>query len=195
MMVRLMMAINDLALVNQSFIEWNESQDPKRAERKMGARSYFARLQMSHLYEALSIIDEIAKSDTLQAAVELCDARTRRSFETVNSFLSSHEYVMMRRIRQNTAFHYDKKLPLRYLERLVSKLPGKTTSYSLGTEPLDWYFVTADEIVDSILVRDIFCIPEGAEVHSAVDSIVERYHKMGQAFADFAAYFIRHHFK
>ena len=111
--VRLMMALNDIAMANEGLGEWTATQDRRKSFRKQGGRLYYGRMLMAHVYEALSIIEDIQKSAKLNALMQACDATTRSSFDAVAAFLKTADYGMLRRIRNNASFHYDAKLAVR----------------------------------------------------------------------------------
>jgi hypothetical protein len=71
--LRLMIAMNDIGITNSSMAEWEKSDDPKKKARWRGGVLYFGRVQSAHLFEALSIIDEIKKDRSLMAAVDRAD--------------------------------------------------------------------------------------------------------------------------
>ena len=73
----------------------------------------------------------------------------------------------------------------------MGKHPDDTSLFCLGTETLDWYFGLADKVVDTIMLRDVLHIPQGADVHKEVDAILERLWELAMTFADFAGYFTR----
>lgn len=108
-MVRLMTAVQDFALANHAMETWKAEQNRRLQGRKLGARMYFLRLQMSHIYEAFAIIKEIKDSPALTATVDKCDPKTRRSYQTLLKFLKSDDYKLLRRIRNNVGFHYAAK--------------------------------------------------------------------------------------
>jgi hypothetical protein len=58
-LIRLMLAVNDISLAADANDMWVETIEQRRAYRKLLARGYFIRLIMSHLHEALKIIEEI----------------------------------------------------------------------------------------------------------------------------------------
>jgi hypothetical protein len=146
---------------------------------------------MAHVYEALNIVKDIQENAKLKALVDACDRKTRTSFDAVAAFLTTPDYGMLLRIRNNASFHYDRKLTVRAIEQIDKKFPDHVSTYSLGHDPLDWYFELGDLASDRIVVRDIFKAPEDAEVRAAIDPILMRMHTMATAFSDFAAYFIR----
>jgi hypothetical protein len=104
--LRLMMACNDFSIANDAFGIWSQEQDRARSDRQASARVYFLRLQIAHVFEALSIIGEINRKPNLLSAVRQCDGRTQRSFEALVAVLSSEDYKIMETIRNKTAFHY-----------------------------------------------------------------------------------------
>lgn len=189
--LRLMMAMNDIGITNSSMAEWQTTDDPKKKARWRGGVLYFGRVQSAHLFEALSIIDEIKRDQVLMAAVDRADEATKRSFQVVAKFLDGADYNMMAKMRNVLAFHYDPKLTLRRLQKLVEKWPDHATMYSLGSETLDWHFELGDLIADEIIIRDVFKISEDADIKEAAFEILDRLHVMATAFTDFAGYFIR----
>jgi len=191
--VRLMMAMNDIALANEGLSEWTGTTDPRKVYRQNGGRLYYGRMLMAHIYEALSIIKDIQQDTKLRAAVQQCEAKTRSSFDAVAAFLGTDDYEMLLRIRNNASFHYDGKLAVRALEQIDKSFANHRFTYSLGNDPLDWYFELGDLVNDRIVVRGIFKAPNDADVRAAIDPILLRLHRMAAAFSDFAGYFVRHH--
>jgi hypothetical protein len=191
--LRLMMALNDLGLANDALQEWDTTQDPKKKVRQDGGKLYFGRMQMAHIYEALLVIEETTKSSTLMRAVECCDAKTRESFEQVTAFLSTGDYKILCRIRNNASFHYNGKLAVRALRQIVKRRPQDVSPCSLGGEPLDWYFELGDKVIDRFLVREIFEVKGNADMRAAINEVLARLHVMAVAFSDFAGHFIRQH--
>jgi hypothetical protein len=101
---------------------WIEDAKSERQHRERGARIYFIRLQISHIYEALKIVEEIRDSPTLMRAVDRSDRFTKKNFVALLTFIASPEFEkMMGRIRSNLTFHYDPKT----IDRtLASRLPS-----------------------------------------------------------------------
>jgi hypothetical protein len=71
--------------------------------------------------------------------------------------------------------------------------PSMPLSLSVGHTPLDWYCEPGDKLVDSAVVRQIFEVPEGADVRTEVDRIVVRIYELATDLSEFAGYFIRHY--
>src|SRR6266481_3264610 len=87
--LRLMMAMNDIGVANDALQEWDQTENPKKKVRQNGGRLYFGRMQMAHIYEGLLIVEDISKTSKLKAAVDRCDAKTRRSFDEIAKFLNA----------------------------------------------------------------------------------------------------------
>jgi hypothetical protein len=189
-LVRIMMSVNDIAMVNGALFDWDAAEERRKQGRKGGGKLYYSRMQMGHIYEALSIIDEIGKTASLLDLVEKCDDKTICSFRQLQAFVNSTDFAILRRVRNNAAFHYDGKLALRNLRDIVNKSPRHQSLYTLGMEPLDWYFEIADLILDRLVVTDICNIPDGPNRIAQSDVIMERFEIMANAFTDFAANFI-----
>jgi hypothetical protein len=193
--IRLMMALNDIAIANEGLGDWTFTTERKKLARQDGGRLYYGRMLMAHVFEALSIIQEIEGTPKLKALVQACDRATQSSFDAVADFLKTSDYQRLCRIRNNVSFHYDGKLAVRALGQIDRKFPSHASMYSLGHEPLDWYFQLGDLVSDRIVVRDIFNAPEDADMRAAIDPILMRMHTMAHAFSDFAGYFIRNQLK
>lgn len=171
--------------------EWEKTEDPKKKFRWRGAVLYFGRIQSAHLFEALSIIREINSDAQLLARVGKCTRQTASSFQVVAAFLDSDDCKLMAKMRNVAAFHYNKKLSMRRLTKIVESFPDHRTSYSIGSETLDWYFELGDLVFDEIAIREVFEIPEPANIKEAALEVLNRLHIIGPAFTDFAGYFIR----
>jgi hypothetical protein len=189
-LLRLMMAVNDLGLVNNALYEWNTSTEKRKIVRRAGGRMYFVRVQMAHLFEALGIIKEIRDTPALMAEVERCSKKTQDSFVKVKAFVDTQDYGLLAEIRNSVTFHYDAKRSARAVAEIAEKFPEDRSAFTLGHEPLDWYFELADKVQEKMVVRYIFKVPEGAEIVKESDAIGNQVFDMAEAFADFAGYFI-----
>jgi hypothetical protein len=54
--IKLMMVCNDLSLVNESLVRWQAEQPRMQKYRQRGAIIYFARIELSHLFEGLKVV-------------------------------------------------------------------------------------------------------------------------------------------
>jgi len=185
-LVRLMAVINDMSLAADAQRRWTEDPKTEREHRQRGAKIYFMRLQISHIFEALTIVEEIQDSPDLMKAVDRSDRFTRRGFAALLAFINSPDYRIMARIRNNLTFHYDPTTMGRAFTSLVAKHPDATGSMSLGDEPHNWFFEPGDMVGDRAAVREIFKVPEGADVAAETDKIVLRIHEIVQLFGGFA---------
>jgi hypothetical protein len=192
-----MMACNDMSLANEALSKWKTQQPSAIRFRQPGATVYFAQLEFSHLYEGLKVIDELRNDATLLAVVSACDATTQRSFQSLADFLPGgakrKEFEeRVGRIRSNLAFHYDESGQL--IERAIadrSARPGASVSSITRGESMHyWRFNVADDIVDSIVVRQIWQIPRGVDLREEIDKVADWVHYIVLAFVDFAGEFI-----
>jgi hypothetical protein len=185
-LVRLMMVINDMSLAMDAQRRWTEDAGKERAHRERGAKIYFVRLQISHIFEAMKIVEEIRDSPDLMKAVDRSGSPTKKGFAALLGFIGSAEYKIIARIRNNLTFHYDPKTIETALASLVAKHPDTTGSMSLGDEPHNWFFEPGDMVGDRAAVREIFKVPEGANVTTETDKIVTRLHEIVQRFGGVA---------
>jgi hypothetical protein len=182
-----MMVINDMGLAMDAQRRWTEDAKEQRHHRERGAKIYFVRLQISHIYEAMKIVEEIRDNPALMKAVDRSDRFTKKGFAALLAFAGSPEFEkVMGRIRNNLTFHYDPKTIERALASLVVKHPDAGGSMSLGDEPHNWFFEPGDMVGDRAAVREIFKVPEGADVVAETDKIVMRLHGIIEMFGGFA---------
>jgi hypothetical protein len=193
--LRLMIALNDLAMANEGLGEWIATQERRKLARQNGGRLYYGRMLMAHVYEALSIIEDIQDSPKLRMLVDACDPATRWSFNGVAVFLKTADYGMLRRIRNNASFHYDGKLAVRALEQINKKFPEHISTYSLGHDPLDWYFEA--RWFSAGQDRNAGHLQSAGECWPARrnNPNLVKMHTMAGAFRDFAGHFIRNQLK
>src|SRR5258708_3574552 len=185
-LVRLMMVVNDMSLAMDAQRRWTEDAGETRMHRERGAKIYFVRLQISHIFEAMKIIGEIA-GPGLMMAVDRAGSQTKKAFAALLAFKGSAEFKMMARIRNNLTFHYDPSTIELALASLVAKHPDATGSVSLEDEPHNWFFEPGEMVGDRAAVREIFKVPEGADVGAETDKIVMRLHDIVQMFGGVAA--------
>lgn len=195
--IKLMMACNDLSLANQSLSEWKKELPSGSRFRQIEAGMYFVRTQLAHLHEGLKVIDKIKKDPHLMALVARCDSQTQKSFKELEQFLPrapKHcEFEqLVGRVRHNLTFHYDESGKL--IEKAVAdravRPDARMTSITRGNTAYLWHFKVADDIVDSIVVRQIWAIPRELDVRIEADRIADRVHQIFLWFADFSGEFI-----
>lgn len=195
--VKLMMACNDMSLANQALTEWKGEQPNMRKSRQIGAVMYFVRTQLAHLHEGLKVIEAIRADPSLMAHVAVCDPETQQSFQKLISFLpgepSRREFEqLIGRVRHNLAFHYDEsgKLIKNAISDRASRAEARQSSVTRGNTSHLWHFEVADNLLDSIVVRQIWKVPKSANVRVEADKIADRVHQIFLWFVDFAGEFI-----
>jgi hypothetical protein len=190
---RLMIALNDCGLADEGLKRWSAENSEKLQDRKIGARMYHVRMLIAHAFEALLVINKIKSDPALLKAVEACDRQTVASFKKVAARIGTVEYKMMKSVRNNVSFHYQDAIVRQAIKSQNNKNPSMPLSLSVGHTPLDWYCEPGDKLVDSAVVRQIFEVPEGADVRTEVDRIVVRIYELATDLSEFAGYFIRHY--
>lgn len=192
-MVRLMMALNDVSLSDDGMGRWKNEENERLKNWKTGAQRFFLRTLLAHIFEALAIIREIVNDAELMKVVEGSDAATRSSFEKLRKFIDSADYKFLKRIRNNLAFHYDGKVVQRSVENLAGRFPRKLISCSLGDEAIDWHFTPGEWVENDIIVRAIFGIDAVDEkvAQEKTDEIIVRIHELAYSLADFGGHFIK----
>lgn len=94
-LVQLMMVVNDMSLAMDAQRRWSEDAGKQRAHRERGAKIYFVRLQISHIFEAMKIIEEIRDDPDLMRVVDRSGGRTQKAFAQLLAFKGSAEFKMM----------------------------------------------------------------------------------------------------
>jgi len=191
-LLRLMQAVNDISLAADANDMWAETTEQNRAYRRGAARMYFIRVLMSHLHEALKIVDEINKDTDLRAAADRCDARTQANFATLVTMLNSRERGQLFRFRTKTTFHYDPAVLAGQLEAVITQDPDAIWSCSVGSTPLDWHYELADAVMDRTVVRFVFGAdePRSPERFEKIEKFATRLDEIATMFTDFASNFV-----
>ncbi len=176
--LRLMMAFNDISLANHGLAQYKQEQPRLRRHVQIGARLYFVRLQCGHLNEAMKVMQEIRDDAGLRAEVGRCPAEVQAAFDKLTSCLDGgpgaadfRRYVGA--IRNKTAFHYDPKLTLAALDDRAGRDEAATSTITAGDDLSLWRFEAADHILDSIVVRHLWKIPRTADLRTEADRIAD----------------------
>ena len=195
--VKLMMACNDMTLANLALTDWKGAQPKERRDLEVGARMYFVRIELAHLYEGLKIIKEIQTSGSLRRLVDACDARTRDSYAEMEQYVqggAKHQELerLVGRVRHTITFHYYGcgKPIQRAIANRASRPEARATSITRGSTAHRWRFSVADDIIDSIVVRDIWSVPFAADLRTEVDAITMQVHGIALRFLDFCGEYI-----
>lgn len=195
--IKLMMACNDMQLANEALSEWKEDQPPHRKYRQSGAAMYFIRLQMSHLFEALKIVEAIRNDTTLMAVIGRCDSKTQKSFQSLTPFLTGglrNKWLenMVGQLRSNLVFHYNEtgKLIDRAIADRAKRTEARYSPITRGSTAHLWHFKPADDVVDSVVVRQIWKVPRDKNVRVESDQVADEIHQIFLYLVNFAGDFI-----
>jgi hypothetical protein len=95
-------------------------------------------------------------------------------------------------VRNNLTHHYDEKSTLtsRAVEDRAKRPEGRWGLVTRGDNMRRWEFQVADDIVDSIIVRQIWKAPKEVDVRRGADEAGDRIHAVFLQFLDFAGEFI-----
>ena len=164
-LIRLMMACNDLTLTNTCLTKYQDSNTQKNKYINDGACMYFVRLQIGHLHEGLKVIKEIYDNETLENFVKTCSCDAKIAFKILCKYIPGGKErtkfeKYFGKIRHNLVFHYQEsgdwiKKALR--ERIDKK--GQTSARITLGEVQKTRYDIADQVVDTIVCRNIFGIP------------------------------------
>jgi hypothetical protein len=193
LLIKLMMAVNDLGMANYSLGQWKEMPPTGHENRSQGARSYFVRLMMAHTFEALKVIHKINATPKLKKLVDECDGPTRAAFARLVKVTGTADHKAMKRIRNAVVSHYETDAIEKATERQSDRFSDHPLTLSIGRDLLDWYFEPADIVVDSIIVRDAIGLKDYPVVSAKVDEVATRLQKVAEDFANFSGYFIPRH--
>ena len=195
--VKLMMACNDLTLANLALSDWKQPQPEQRRDLEVGARTYFVRIELAHLYEGLKVIKEIQGTATLRALVDSCDDQTRNSYSELETYVeggAKHQEIerLVGRIRHTITFHYYGcgKAIRKAIASRAARPEARQTSITRGSSAHRWRFAVADDIIDSIVVRDIWSVPFASDLRTEVDLISMSIHDIELKFLDFCGEYI-----
>lgn len=199
--IKLMMACNDLQLANEALSQWKEDQPISIKHRQTGAGMYFLRAQLSHLHEGMKIIQEIRDDEKLMALVNQCDHKTQTSFKKLEAYLRGgsqyDEFTkIVGRVRHSLTFHYDESGE--QIKKAVSDRVGRSnariSTITRGSHAYLWHFKVADDVVDSIVCRQIWNIPKNTDLREEADKVADKAYSIFLSFMDFSGEFIwRYH--
>jgi hypothetical protein len=194
---RLMLCVNDIAFAHDASERWAGETAPSRQGYQTAAGFYFTRIVLSHVNEALEVVEEITRSPTLRAAVDACDKPTREDFDYLESVLKSRERKVFMDIRNRGTFHYDRQLPAVILEEIAKLEPDRPWAYSAGHKPLDWHFELADAISGRLIITRALGAKgrKSPERTAKTAQIAQKLQEISTKFRSFATFFVRRHSK
>jgi hypothetical protein len=194
--IKLMMAANDLSYANQSLREYKAAVERGDKNVRRNGGLYWVRLQLAHMSEVFSVIQEIRDDHVLMQVVRSCDLRTQESFAALLPFLHGGprhaEFVnLVQKVRHNVTFHYQcDKLILKALQTLAERPEFRFSSITRGDDVRQWHFQTADVVLDTIVVRELWQVPLDRPSGEGADEAVLKTHQMFLSLMDFAGEFI-----
>ena len=162
--IGLMLACNDIYASDRALIEFSKERSPIHKNVQRGERMYFSRLLMGHLKEAMKFVKTIKDNPKLSNTVENCSPRAKSSFSKLTNCLKGgSDYKKftesVEKIRHKTAFHYDRSEIKNALCNRASR-PETRKSKITGGDDISLYRCDlADDIVNSIVVRQVWKIP------------------------------------
>jgi hypothetical protein len=199
LIVRLMMAANDIQLANWSLVGWHEKQPRMRCHMQQGAIQYFLRLQCGHLREAIKLVRELRKEPDLMDRLSRCTPEARQAFASLVDCLRDgpnyQKYEdLIGRMRDKIAFHYDPAQVTKALKRLAEKtsLTGKVT---LGMDVFLERFNLADAVTNTIFVREIMGVEPGGDVNEEFNRIRDFVNKLCTSYLRFVREFATNHLR
>jgi hypothetical protein len=190
---RLMLAMNDIGIANEGLGYWMKEQEGIKKDRQMGAKMYYIRMLISHIFEALTVVNKINDTPELKKFVERSIPGIRAEFAKCVAVIGTKRYKQMKDLRNGFGFHYLGGPVQNAIASQAVKAPDVQLSLSVGSDPLDWYYQPGDRIIDSAVVRGVFEVPEGADVQEEVTRLIHDLQQVGDHLAQFAGYFIMEH--
>lgn len=198
MIVRLMMACNDIFIANDCLSQFMAEQAPIRKHVQKGALMYFVRLQCGHLNEAMKIIQEIKGDVKLYDRVKHCSPLAQDSFgELVNCLKGGSQYDNFCKyiglIRHNIIFHYDEgggKLIGRALADRSNRPETNRSKLTKGDHISLHRFELADDILDSIICRQFWKIPKDVDLSQEANRCADFGSNLCKSLLNFGGEFI-----
>ena len=110
--IRLMMACNDISLANAYQARCQDDDNPKNKDIDMAASMYFVRLQIGHIEEGLGIIREIKDNQAYSYMIRGLSKAGKHCFDKLCACMDGRSKEWNKYftpIRNNLSFHYNHK--------------------------------------------------------------------------------------
>ena len=190
LVIRLMMVCNDVSVANAKLGEAYHEQDPE--QRDWGATVYFQRLEVSHMHEAMSIIEDVNSRPSMRGLLSRCSERCRTAFEVLASCLrggaNSAKFKSHTILRNTVGFHYGEKLVQKaLLDRASTAKKPSTTTTSNDVRKIRYKL--ADDILGTLMVHQIWGA-HGAEMNDKLDEVLQFLDCLVRALLEFGGEFI-----
>jgi hypothetical protein len=193
--LRLMMACNDLTTANQALGACREDKCEKTDYIRRGAAMYFVRLQMAHLHEALKIVSEIRGYQSLLSLINDCPHGTADRFAQLLRFVEGgtrrddfHKYVEL--VRHKVTFHYDKRKIQAALSDRARRRGDVAHLMTMADDIRRIRFQIADDLVNTLVCHHVWGIAPGTDRQIESDRIADFGFRICKIFLDFAGTFI-----
>jgi hypothetical protein len=96
---RLMMATNDIGIANEALGQWMGELTGQRKTRQEGAQMYFVRILISHVFEALTIINKIISDPELMKSIDRSPKQIQQFFNKCAKVIGTEDYKLMKSMR------------------------------------------------------------------------------------------------
>ena len=112
-------------------------------------------------------------------------AKAISRFEDYNKY---RDYIL--KVRQKTVFHYDGKLVEKALADRANRTEAKISKITRGDHISLWRFDLSDDIVDSLICRQLWKIPREENLREKADEISDFGSNLCVSFLDFCGEYI-----
>lgn len=170
------MVCNDLAIANSCMKNYQENGSPVLAHVRRGGRLYSARMMSGHLHEGLKALQAIKESLSLSKLVRQCGPKAQNAFGNLceclvggNAKQEYEKYVGL--IRHKVAFHYDPTMLDKAIEDRAQREESDRSSLTAGPDIHSNRFEFGDDILDSIVCRQLWNIPRTSDLRAEADGI------------------------
>jgi len=184
--LRLMVASNDIMMSYQLDSMIKQRSSPSTSEFDQGARHYFVRLLAAQIFEAISILPEIANSQSMRNILDR-NIEAKRAYDRLLEYKDNgkfeKEWKILLRIRNQAMFHYrtSGKLLTKNLKKRVKD--GIKTSKIVFGEGTPMRFVLADELSEMLFTYDSLGHYDGKDFQHALDESVSLLNNVQKDFA------------
>lgn len=198
LVVGLMIAANDLLLANWNAMEWGEDKEEElprlRWHLRIGAQQYFVRLMVSHLHEALALVEEFKQHPDLIEILKRCSRQAQLGFKSICDCLpggpdSKLFGLHVSRLRNKLSFHYDKEHIDKALDSLAVDPTRPPAMITMGGDYYLSRFNLADRVCDSVLVRQFLQHIPGGTIGEKLNTFMDFVNQKCLAFLFFAREF------
>jgi hypothetical protein len=192
--IKVALVCNDLAIANSSLGRYQQLTGAM-SHISRGGQMYFARVSCGHLNEGMEAIDEIAKHAGLRAVVDECGTQARSAFADLSDCLrggSQHKKFerLVGWIRNRVAFHYGPSDLRQALDRRAGASTGSMSSMTAGEDIQSTRFDFGDDLLDTIVCRELWRIPSDADASAEADRISDWCFQKTLRFLEFGEEFV-----